>query len=209
MRQLLDLGARQSGRLVGPQDPQVGRQRLDERRRRRRRRSTRRPGRPGSPAAVDETRSSRPAAGGLAGRVDGRLRDDLVGRPALVAGGGDDRLTRGLDAADDADSLRGSGCFVWIVGMTMAAPTPRRMTSVPTRKIRPRTRSRISRTATRPTSPSTCATETAADRPATRLGPFLSVRSAAAGAALRCGGRDDREQNADADGHHRRDHDDA
>ena len=37
--------------------------------------------------------------------------------------------------------------------MTMAAPTAIRMMSVPTRKIRPRTRSLISRLAIKPTSP--------------------------------------------------------
>ena len=43
---------------------------------------------------------------------------------------------------------------VWIVGMTTAAATAAKRMSVTTRKSRPRTRSRISRPATRPVSPS-------------------------------------------------------
>ena len=43
---------------------------------------------------------------------------------------------------------------LWSVGMTIAAPTNKRMISVPTLKMRPRTRSRISRMATIPMSPS-------------------------------------------------------
>ena len=42
---------------------------------------------------------------------------------------------------------------LWRVGMTIAAPTAIRMMSVPTRKMRPRTRSVISRFAIKPTSP--------------------------------------------------------
>ena len=50
--------------------------------------------------------------------------------------------------------------LVWSTGITMAPATTRRMTTVPTRKIRPRTRSRISRAATRRTAPGESPNET-------------------------------------------------
>jgi hypothetical protein len=75
----------------------------------------------------------------------------------------------------------------WIVGMTTAAATPTNMTMVPIRKMRPRTRSRISRPATKPTSPRAFSILCAQERD--RRGARMAGMEGSAAVALRSGRR--------------------
>ena len=59
---------------------------------------------------------------------------------------------KGAERAPTRPTRWGSGFPLSSVGMTMAAATTARMSRVPTRKILPQNRSRISRAATKPTS---------------------------------------------------------
>ena len=59
---------------------------------------------------------------------------------------------KGAESAPTMPTRWGCGFPVSSVGMTMAAATTAKMSRVPTRKILPRNRSRISRAATSPTS---------------------------------------------------------
>ena len=129
------------------------------------------------------TRSTRPAARARVAEASEALGHERHLGPTAVPAATTVARSGDRQGADDPDARRGAWLPLRRTGIVTAAATASRMMSVPTRKVRPLTRSRTSRRATRPTSPPSLSS-TAPTRP----GPAPARREPTPRRRARAGG---------------------